>query len=148
MVQETVEKVKVIRERMQVAQSRQKTYADVWRRPLEFQIGVHVFLKVSPTKGIKRFGIKGKLSRIKGKLSPKYIGPFEILGKVGNVAYRLALPPTLEGVHDVFHISMLGKCIADPNQVIELPPQHLEKDLNYVEHPIKILDAQDDKLRN
>ena len=98
-------------------------------------------MKVSPTKGVKRFGIKGKLS-------PRYIGPFEILAKVGNVAYRLALPPTLEGVHNVFHISMLRKCLADPSEVIKLPPQQLEKDLSYAEHPMKILDAQERKLRN
>ena len=87
LVQETVDKIKVIRKRMQTAQNRQKHYADVRRRPLEFQVGDHVFLRVSPTKGVKRFGIKGKLS-------PRYIGPFEILGKVGAVAYRLALPPS------------------------------------------------------
>ena len=108
---------------------------------MEFQVGEHVFLKVSPTKGVKRFGIKGKLS-------PRYIGPFEILAKVGSVAYRLALPPTLKGVHNVFHISMLRKCLADPNEVIELPPQQLEKDLSYAEYPVKILDAQERKLRN
>ena len=126
---------------MQTAQNRQKNYADVRRRPLEFQVGDHVFLKVSPTKGVRRFGIKGKLS-------PRYIGPFVILGRVGNVAYRLALPPALEGVHDVFHVSMLRKCLADPDQVIELEPQHLEKDLSYAKHPTRILDAQDRKLRN
>ena len=98
-------------------------------------------MKVSPTKGVKRFGIKGKLS-------PRYIGPFEILGRVGSVAYRLALPPALEGVHNVFHVSMLRKCLADLSQVIELAPQHLEKDLTYAEHPVKILDEQDRKLRN
>ena len=104
-------------------------------------MGDHVFLKVSPTKGVKRFGIKGKLS-------PRYIGPFEILEKVGNVAYRLALPPSLENVHNVFHVSMLRKCLTDSTQPIELSPQQLEKDLTYVEHPIKILGIQDRKLRN
>ena len=133
--------MKIIRARMQTAQSRQKNYADIRRRPLEFQVGDHVFLKVSPTKGVKRF-------EIKGKLSPRYIGPFEILGRVGNVAYRLTLPSALEGVHNVFHVSMLRKCLADPDQVVELEPQYLEKDLSYAEHPIKILDAQDRKLRN
>ena len=98
-------------------------------------------MKVSPTKGVKRFGIKGKLS-------PRYIGPFEILSKVGSVAYRLALPPALENVHNVFHVSMLRKCMSDPAQVLELPPQQLEKDLTYVEHPMKILGTQDRRLRN
>ena len=126
---------------MKIAQDRQKSYADVRRRPLEFQVGEHVFLKVSPTKGVKRFGIKGKLS-------PRYIGPFEILAKVRNVAYKLALPSALEGVHNVFHISMSRKSLADPSEVIELPPQRLEKDLSYAEHPVKILDAHERKLRN
>ena len=79
LIQKTVDKIKIIRARMQTAQNRQKSYADIRRQPLKFQVGDHVFLKVSPTKGVKRFGIKGKLS-------PRYIGPFEILGRVGNVA--------------------------------------------------------------
>ena len=99
-VKSDIEKVALIRERMLVVQSRQKSYADKRRRPLEFETRTHVWLKVSPTRRVKRFGIKGKLS-------PRYIGPFEILEKVGKVAYRLALPPTMEGVHPVFHVSQL-----------------------------------------
>ena len=76
-------------------------------------MGDHVFLKVSPTKGVRRFGIKGKLS-------PRYVGPFEILERIGVVAYRLALPPSLDKVHNVFHVSMLRKCLSDPDQVVEL----------------------------
>ena len=98
-------------------------------------------MKVSPTKGVKRF-------EIKGKLSPRYIGPFEILSKVGSVAYRLVLPPALENVHNVFHVSILRKCMSDPTQVLELPPQQLENDLTYIEHPVKILDTQDRRLKN
>ena len=113
MIQQTVEKVKLIRKRMQAAQNRQKSYADVRRRELEFQVGDHVFLKVSPTKGVRRFGIKGKLS-------PRYVGPFEILERIGVVAYRLALPPSLDKVHNVFHVSMLRKCLSDPDQLVEL----------------------------
>ena len=120
LVQDTVEKIKIIRERMKITQNRQKNYADTRRRPLEFQVGDHVFLKVSPTKGVKRFGIKGKLSS-------RYIGPFEILENVENVAYRLALPPSLENVHNIFHVSMLRKCLTDSTQPIELSPQQLEK---------------------
>ncbi|CAM8905384.1 unnamed protein product [Rhodiola kirilowii] len=101
-VRDTVEKIKLIRERLRVAQSRQKSYADVRRRDLEFHVGDHVFHKVSPTKGISRFSIRGKLS-------PRFIGPFEILERVGSLAYRLALPPVLAGVHNVFHVSMLRK---------------------------------------
>ena len=100
-----------------------------------------MFLKVSPTKGVRRFGIKGKLS-------PRYVGPFEILERIGVVAYRLALPPSLDKVHNVFHVSMLRKCLSDPDQRVELQPLQVEKDLSYAEHPIKILDVQTRQLRN
>ena len=98
MIQETIETIRKIREHIRIAQSRQKSYADKRRRPLEFQVGDKVFLKVSPTKGIKRFGVRGKLS-------PRYIGPYEIIDKLNPVAYRLDLPVELEHVHNVFHIS-------------------------------------------
>ena len=97
---------------MRTAQSRQKSYADVRRKSLEFEVGDLVFLKVAPMKGVLRFGHKGKLS-------PKFIGPFEILERVGSVAYKLALPPALSGVYDVFHVSMLRKYITDPIHVID-----------------------------
>ena len=100
-----------------------------------------MFLKVSPTKGVRRFGIKGKLS-------PRYVGPFEILERIGVVAYRLALPPSLDKVHNVFHVLMLRKCLYDPNQIVELQPLQFEKNLSYAEHPIKILDVQTRQLRN
>ena len=90
---------------------------------------------------VRRFGIKEKLS-------PKYVGQLAILERAGNVAYRLALPPFLENVHNIFHVSMLRKCHTDPTQTIELSPQQLEKDLTYAEHPIKSLGMQDRKLRN
>ena len=99
-IQDIIEKVALIRERMLAAQSRQKSYADRRRWPLEFEVGVHVWLRISPTRGIRRFGIKEKLN-------PRYIGSFEILERVGERAYRLALPPSLEGVHSVFHVSQL-----------------------------------------
>ena len=94
------------------AQSRQKSYADVRRRDLEFEVGDHVFLKVAPMRGVLRFGKKGKLS-------PRFIGPFEILERVGAVAYKIALPPNLATVHNVFHVSMLQKYTPDPTHVIE-----------------------------
>ena len=100
LVQATVEKIKTIREHIKVAQSRQKSYADNRRRDLEFQVGDKVFLRVSPWKGVFRFGKKGKLS-------PRYIGPYEILGRVGLVAYRVALPPALAQIHNIFHVSVL-----------------------------------------
>ena len=91
---------------MKEAQDRQKLYADLRRRPLEFVVGDHVFLKISPICGVMRFGKSGKLS-------PRYVGPFEILERVGEVAYQLALPPTLTSAHDVFHVSMLKKYMPD-----------------------------------
>ncbi|KAL5547586.1 hypothetical protein UlMin_002817 [Ulmus minor] len=97
---------------MKTAQSRQKSYTDKRKGPLEFQVGDSVFLKVVPMKGVKRFGKKGKLS-------PRYIGPFEILERIGKVAYKLALPPKLSSVHNVFHVSMLRKYISDPSHVLE-----------------------------
>ena len=103
-------------------------------------MGDHVLLKVSPTKSVHRFGIKGKLG-------PHYVGPFEILERIGVVAYRLALPPSLDKVHNVFHVSMLRKCLSDPDQMVELQPLQVEKDLSYAEHPIKILDVQTRQLR-
>ena len=100
LIRDTSEKVGLIRQRLLTAQSRQKIYAVVLRRPLEFEIGDHVFLKVMPKRGVVKFG-KG------WKLSTRFIGPFEILERIGTVAYRLALPPSMSGVHEVFHVSML-----------------------------------------
>ena len=98
-------------------------------------------MKVSPTKGVRRFGIKGKLS-------PRYVGPFKILERNGVIAYHLALSPSLDKVHNVFHVSMLRKCMPDLDQIVELQPVQFENDLSYVEHPIKILDVQVRQLRN
>ncbi|PKI60870.1 hypothetical protein CRG98_018743 [Punica granatum] len=111
----TVEKVKVIRERLKTAQGRQKNYADKRRKDLEFQQGDRVFLKVSSWKGIMRFGKKGKLS-------PRYIGPYEILERIGKVAYWLALPPELSRIHNMFHVSMFRKYIPDPSHVLSYQP--------------------------
>ena len=100
LIRDTLEKVILIGQRLLMALSRQKSYADVRRRPLEFEVGDHVFLKVMPRRGVVRFGKRGKLS-------PRFIGPFEILKRVGTVTYRLVLPPNMSGVHEVFHVSML-----------------------------------------
>ena len=102
LVRETTEKVTTIRERILAAQSRQKSYADQRRRPLEFEMGDFVLLKVSPMKGVRRFGKKGKLA-------PRYVGPFRITKRIGAVSYQLELPQSLSSVHNVFHISMLRK---------------------------------------
>ena len=141
LVQETMDKVRLIQPRMKSAQSRQKSYADRRRRPPEFMEGDHVFLKVSPTKGVMRFGQSGKLS-------PRYIGPYEILERVNDVAYRLALPTDLNKVHNVFHVSMLRKYISDPSHVIRHEPLQLRNDLTYEEKPIEVLDQREKQLRN
>lgn len=139
-IEVTLQKIKIIRERLLAAQSRQKAYADTKRRDIYFESGEHVFLKVSPRKGIYRFGIKGKLK-------PKYIGPFEIIRQIGQTAYELALPPELAGIHNVFHISSLRKYVADPNHVLKYEPLDIQPDLSYKEKPVKILDRKEKVLR-
>ncbi|GMP34996.1 hypothetical protein CsSME_00027615 [Camellia sinensis var. sinensis] len=114
-VQQTVDKINLIREQLRTTQSRQKSYADNRRRDLVFGVGDHVFLNVSPMKRVMRFGVRGKLS-------PRFIGPFEVLDRIGEVAYRLTLPPSLVGVHNVFHVLMLRKYIPNPNHVIDYAP--------------------------
>nr|CAD1827328.1 unnamed protein product [Ananas comosus var. bracteatus] len=140
-VQEAEEKVRIARQRMLTAQSRQKSYADKRRRSLEFAVGDKVFLKVSPMRGVKRFGMRGKLS-------PRYVGPYEILDRVGPVAYRLALPPRLAGVHNVFHVSTLRKYVSNPTHVLQYEPPELQEDMSYEEFPVRILAHKERKLRN
>nr|GFC26788.1 putative reverse transcriptase domain-containing protein [Tanacetum cinerariifolium] len=113
--------------------TRQKSYADKHRRSLEFHPGDHVFLKVSPARGVRRFGIKGKLS-------PRFIRPFEILDRVGEVSYRLALPPQLSHVHNVFHVSLLRGYKYHTLHVISYPLDQIRTDLSYVKEPEAILD--------
>ena len=112
MITDISEKMSLIRQRLLTAQSRQKSYADRRRRPLEFEVGDHVFLKVMPKRGVVRFNKRGKLSL-------RFIEPFEILEMVGIVAYRLALPPSMSGAHEVFHVSMLQKYTPDPANVVD-----------------------------
>ena len=112
LVRDTSEKVSLIRQRLLTAQSQQKSYADVRRRPLEFEVGDHVFLKVMPKREVVRFGKRGKLS-------PRFIGPFEIHERLGTIAYRLALPPNMSGVHEVFHVSMLQRYTPDLTHVVD-----------------------------
>ncbi|GKA99373.1 putative reverse transcriptase domain-containing protein, partial [Tanacetum coccineum] len=107
LVQETIEKISQIKDRLKAARDHQKSYVDKRRKPLEFSVDDYVLLKMSPWKGVVRFGKKGKLA-------PRFVGPFEIIEKVGLVAYRLDLPEELNGVHDTFHVSNLKKCLADP----------------------------------
>jgi hypothetical protein len=109
LIQEVEEQVRIIRENLRVAQTRQKSYADNRRRPLEFKEGDYVYLKVSPLRGMRRF-------EVKGKLSPRYIGPFLIFRRVGEMAYQLELPDSLSDVHNVFHVSQLKKCLCVPEE--------------------------------
>jgi hypothetical protein len=139
-IQQTAQKVQEIRQNMLAAQSRQKSYADVRRRDLEFAVGDQVLLKVSPTKGVVRFGTTGKLS-------PRYIGPFDIIARVGSLAYRLQLPDSMKGVHNVFHVSMLRKYLRDPEHKIDLEPIHVEQDLTVKCQPVRILESSERVLR-
>jgi hypothetical protein len=113
-----------IQENLRAAKSRQESYANKRRQPLGFAVGDHVYLNVSPMKGMKRFGMKGKLA-------PGYIGLFPILKKCGNVAYKLELPPSLAGVHDIFHVSQLKKCLKAPVDDVLLEVALVEADLMY-----------------
>jgi len=140
LIQDTVEQIKVIRAKLKAAQDRQKSYADLRRKPISYDVGDKVLLKVSPVKGVKRFGIRGKLSS-------RYIGPYEILERIGEVAYRLALPPELSKVHNVFHVSQLRKYRSDPSHVISADSVEVEPNLTFEERPVRILDRQVRALR-
>ncbi|KAK2436442.1 hypothetical protein QL285_021436 [Trifolium repens] len=140
MVQQTTDKVRKIRARMKVAQDRQKSYADRRRRPLEFEAGEHVFLRVTPTTGVGR-AIKAR------KLTPKFIGPYQITEKIGKVAYRIALPPILSQIHDVFHVSQLRKYVPDPSHVITPDDIQLKENLSFEVPPVKIADRKMKRLR-
>ncbi|GKB33509.1 putative reverse transcriptase domain-containing protein [Tanacetum coccineum] len=126
--------------RLQASRDRQKSYADKRRKPLEFQVGDKVMLKVSPWKGVIRFGKRGKLN-------PRYIGPFKILAKVGTVAYRLELPEQLSRVHSTFHVSNLKKCLSDEPLAIPLDEIHIDEKLNFIEEPVEIMDREVKRLK-
>nr|GFD08266.1 putative reverse transcriptase domain-containing protein [Tanacetum cinerariifolium] len=129
MIEVTNKKVAVAKEKLKEARNRQQSYADKHRRSIEFQPGDRIFLKVSPAREVRRFGIKGKLS-------PRFIGPFEILDRVGEVSYRLALPPQLSHVHNVFYVSLLrGGYKYHPLHVISYPFDQIRADLSYVKEP-------------
>ncbi|GJY74501.1 putative reverse transcriptase domain-containing protein [Tanacetum coccineum] len=134
-VHETTEKIIQIKKRMQAARDRQKSYADRRRKPLDFQVGDKVMLKVSPWKGVIRFGKRGKLNA-------RYIGPFKILVKVGTVAYRLELPDQLSHVHSTFHVSNMKKCFSDEPLVIPLDEIQIDDKLNFIEEPVEIMDRK------
>jgi len=136
MVSEAKEQVRFIQENLKIAQSRQKSYAEKKHQSISFQVGDHVYLRVSPMKGVQRFGVKGKLA-------PRYVGPFLIIERCGPVAYRLELTAQLSAVHNIFHVSQLRKFLRVPNKVIDIEKLQVEPDLAYPEHPIKILDRKD-----
>jgi hypothetical protein len=140
LVSEAEEKIRIIQANLKTAQSRQKSYAEIRRKPLQFQIGDFVYLRVSPTRGVQRFGVKGKLA-------PRYIGPFEVLEVCGPVAYRLQLPSQLTAIHNIFHVSQLKKCVKIPTEIIESQAVEIEPDLTYTEHPIRILDTKERSTR-
>ena len=123
-VKDTEEKVRVIRQRLKAASDRQKSYADLKRRDIEYEVGDKVFLKVSPWRKILWFGQKGKLSS-------RFIGSYEILKRVGPMAYRLALPPELAKLHDVFHVSMLRRYRFDESHILLVQEIQVQEDLSY-----------------
>ncbi|GJV93871.1 putative reverse transcriptase domain-containing protein [Tanacetum coccineum] len=134
-IHETTEKIIQIKSRIQVARGRQKSYANVRRKPLEFQIGDKVMLKVSPWKGVLRFGKRGKLN-------PRYIRPFKIIDKVGTVAYRIELPEQLSRVYSTFHVSNLKKCMVDEPLTIPLDEIQINDKLYFIEEPVEIMDRE------
>nr|GEY03127.1 putative reverse transcriptase domain-containing protein [Tanacetum cinerariifolium] len=141
LVQETTDKVVVIRHRLKAARDRQKSYANNRRKALEFQVGNHVMLKVLAWKGVVRFGKKGKLAS-------RFVGPFEILERIGPVAYRLRLLEELSSVHETFHVSNLKKCLADTNLHVSLDGIKVDKTLHFVKEPLKIMDREEISSRD
>jgi hypothetical protein len=133
-LQEAEKQVHIIRKNLKIAQSRQKSYADNRRRELIFKVGDSVYLKVSPMRGMKRF-------KVKRKLSPRYIGPFKILGRKGEVAYQLELPDSLSDVHDVFHVSQLKKCLRVLEEQLPMEELNVNEDLTYSDYPVRILET-------
>ncbi|GJT13180.1 hypothetical protein Tco_0860222 [Tanacetum coccineum] len=141
LVLETTDKVVLIKEKLKAVRDHQKSYADKRRKPLEFEVGDRVLLRVSPWKGIVRFGKKGKLA-------PRYVGPSEILKRIGLVAYRLRLPKELNSVHDTFHVSNLKKCLTDANLHVPLDVIKVDKTLLFIKEPIEIMDQEIKRLKH
>jgi hypothetical protein len=140
-VEEAEKQVRAIHKNMAAAHGRQKSYADKRRKPIEFEVGDHVYLKVSPMKGVKRFGVKRKLE-------PQYVGPYRILEKNGKVDYKLHLPHELGAIFVVFHVSQLKKCLRLPEERVIVRRIKLKSNLSYVEKPIYVLETQERVTRN
>ncbi|GJY54435.1 putative reverse transcriptase domain-containing protein [Tanacetum coccineum] len=139
-IHETTEKIVQIKSRIQAARDRQKSYANIRRKPMVFQVGDKVMLKVSPWKGVMRFGKRGKLN-------PRYVGPFKVIERVRTVAYKLELPQQLSRVHNIFHVSNLKKCLSDESLVISLEELRVDDKLHFVEEPIEVMDREIKKLK-
>jgi hypothetical protein len=133
---EAEENIKIVRENLRIAQSRQRSYADIRGRGLSFEVGDFVYLKVSPIGGVRRFGVKGKLA-------PRYVGLYQIIARRGEVAYQLSLPEGLSVVHDVFHVSQLTKCLCVPEEQLPVEGLEVQEDLTYIEKPAQILETTD-----
>jgi hypothetical protein len=133
---EAEENIRMVRENLKAAQSRQQSYADTRRTELNFEVGDYVYLKVSPIRGTKRFGVKGKLA-------PRYIGLYQIQARRGEVAYQLSLPENLSAVHDVFHVSQLKKCLRVPKEQLPAEDLEVQEDLTYIEKTTQILEIAD-----
>ncbi|GKD16459.1 hypothetical protein Tco_1205617 [Tanacetum coccineum] len=140
MIQETTKKIILIKQRIQAAQARQKSYADLKRKPMELKVGDRVMLKVSSWKGIVRFGKRGKLN-------PRYVRPFKVLAMVGAVAYRLELPQELSRVYHTFYVSNLKKCYADEPLAMPLEGIHVDDKLQFVEEPVEIMEREIKRLK-
>ena len=140
-INEAEEKVRVIRENLKAAQSRQKSYYDKHHQEVHYEIGEKAYLRVSPLRGVRRFGIKGKLA-------PRFVGPFTVLAKRGDLSYQLELPSNFPDVHDVFHVSQLRRCFKDPIRGVDHEALDIQEDLTYREHPVRILDEAERKTRN
>nr|GFB72798.1 putative reverse transcriptase domain-containing protein [Tanacetum cinerariifolium] len=139
-IHETTKKIVQIKSRIQATRDRQKSYADLKRKPMDFQVGDKVTLKVSPWKGVVRFGKWGKLN-------PRYIRPFQVLSKVGDVTYRLELPQQLSRVHNTFHVSNMKKCLSDESLVILLEGLHVDDKLHFIKKPVEIMDHEIKQLK-
>ncbi|GKG10386.1 hypothetical protein Tco_0341786, partial [Tanacetum coccineum] len=133
LVQETTEKIIQIKQRIQASHDRKKSYTDLKRKSMEFQVGDKVMLKVLPWKGVVRFGKREKLN-------PRYVGPFKVLERVGDIVYKLELPEELSRVHNTFHVSNLKKCYADEPLAIPLDGIHFDDKLQFVKEPVEIMD--------
>ena len=140
-VNEAEQQVRTIQQHLEAAQARQKSYADKRRKPIEFAVGGHVYIKVSLMKGVQRFGVKRKLA-------PRYLGPYRILEKKGNVAYKVQLPAELRAIFPVFHVSQLKKCLRVPEERVEVRDIKLKSNLVYEEKPVAVVDRKERVTRN